>query len=233
MHFGRRRDTSGFTKQALGRHLYLYKQPVRTQSLVISSHGGYRPSTGTLDLREIMPAKGEQGSLEGCSVYFFKRHGFVSGFKILSGLGSTDYENFEKYTISDAEGEKGQSVIINYEVSKYPEDSTEVIVSAMQLINADKTVGVPVRDVVTIRNRVGPNQKIVTLEKVIRKAVPLGYRRFYCLFCRSQMEGDAIKLQGFKPLNDLLPMDHPDQKMVSDNDYRTWERTRDLSKHWG
>jgi hypothetical protein len=95
----------------------------------------------------------------------------------------------------------------------------------MKLIHADKTPGVPIRDVITIRNRIGLHEKVITLEKVIRKGVPLGYRRFYCLFCRSQMEQGAIKLQAFKQLED-----DPNHKMVPDPDYRAWEHTR-LKSH--
>jgi hypothetical protein len=222
-----------FTKTELGKHLYLYRQPIRTSSVVIASHGGYRPGTRTFDLRAVSADAGgdAQGPLSGITVYFFKRHGFASGFKLLQGLGSTDYGSFEKYLISDLHGEKGKSIIVNYEVSKFPDDSSDNIIKAMKLIHADKTPGVPIRDVITIRNRKGALAKVITLEKVIRKAVPLGYRMFYCLFCRSQMEQNAINFQGFRPMMEDLPEDHPDQKMVPDGDFKAWERTRIQTRH--
>lgn len=91
----------------------------------------------------------------------------------------------------------------------------------MELIAKDKRPGVPIRDLITIRNRKGAYQKVITLEKVIRKAVPFGYRRFFCIFCRSQMEKDAaINFQGFRRLDEFT------DKMVPDADYQGWVRTR-------
>ena len=206
-------------KQELGKHLYLYRQPYPTNSVGISSHGGYQPSTRTFDLRTFDNDGGAQGSLQGITVYFFKKHGFASPYKILQGLGSDDYANFEEYKISDAQGEKGKSIIVNYELSKFEDDTDKEIFEKMGLIEKDKRPGVPIRDLITIRNRKGAFQKVITLEKVVRKAVPLGYRRFFCIFCRSQMEKDAIQLQAFKWNEEL-------NKNVQDLDYKTWERTR-------
>ncbi len=224
-----------FTKQELGKQLYLYRQPCQTTSVVISSHGGYRPSTRTFDLRNIggdEDGTSAQGTLQGITVYFFRKHGFASGGKLLQGLGSTDYDAFEKYLIADTPGEKGKSIIVNYELSKFNEDDSSKIIEAMKRIHADKTPGVPIRDVITIRNRKGALRKVITLEKVIRKAVPLGYRRFYCLFCRSQMEDASVKFQAFKP-EDLGydPLPGEEVKMIPDTDYKQWQRTRKLEDH--
>jgi hypothetical protein len=220
-----------FTREELGKHLYLYRQPIPTTSVVVASHGGYRPSTRTFDLRAVVADEidrsAAQGDLQNITVYFFKRHGFANSKTLLQGLGATEYASFEKYVITNAPGEKGKSIIVNYELSKFHEDDSAKIIAVMKQINADKTPGVPIRDVITIRNRKGPYKKVITLEKVIRKAVPLGYRRFYCLFCRSQMEDSAVKFQAMKE----EPFGVEEVKMIPDGDYKQWERTRKLEDH--
>lgn len=172
-----------FTKEALGRQLYLHRQPWKTDSVLITSHGGYRNSTRTLDLRELNHAT--SGSLIGVSVYFWARHGNTSSYKLVNGLASDAYDSFEQYLISDKPGERGKSIIVNYELSKFEDDTTKKILETMKMLNADKTAGLPIRDAITIRNRSFGDP--VTLDMVIRQAAPLGYRRFFCLFCRSHM----------------------------------------------
>lgn len=209
------------TKTPLGKHLYLYRQATQTTSVTISAHGGYRPSTRAFDLRDVRKLNG--APLNGMNVFFFKRHGFASSQKLENGLGQSVHD-FEKYTISDQPGQGGNSVIVNYELFKYHEDDEDRIHSVMKRIHADRQQdsSIPVRDLITIRNRTFGDT--VTLEKVVRKAANQGYQDIYCLFCRSQMESNAIKFEGMRPLDPTIGPDDTRFKMVRDNDFKTWSR---------
>lgn len=159
--------------------MYLYKQPAKTNNLVISAHGGFDDDTGQLDLEKY---DGSVGNL-GVQLYFFGQHGRPTSYKILNGVGKNDFATFDRYSTTQEDKANGKNSVFNYHVFKFPEDDEAKIISAMKTIYNDKTPNLPVRDVLSIRNRTMGST--VTLGKIIKKTYPLGYRNYFCLFCRS------------------------------------------------